>query len=139
MPNLRRNSVISRLPSFSTADAVHLDRAGVGPQQADDVLQEHALARARAADDHQRLGRGHVEAQPVQHHLGAEGLAEIADVDLGILIGHRYLSHRYLGHWYLGHQNSNRVRKKSEIRIAMLATTTAAVVERPTPSAPPVV
>jgi hypothetical protein len=36
-------------------------------------------------------------------------------------------------------QNSNRVRKKSEIRMAMLATTTAAVVERPTPSAPPVV
>ena len=37
------------------------------------------------------------------------------------------------------HQNSNRVRKKSEIRIAIDATTTAAVVERPTPSAPPVV
>ena len=39
----------------------------------------------------------------------------------------------------IGSQNNNRVRKKSEIRIAMLATTTAAVVERPTPSAPPVV
>ena len=37
------------------------------------------------------------------------------------------------------HQNSSRVRKKSEMRMAMLATTTAAVVERPTPSAPPVV
>ena len=37
------------------------------------------------------------------------------------------------------HQNNNRVRKKSEIRIAIDATTTAAVVERPTPSAPPVV
>ena len=38
-----------------------------------------------------------------------------------------------------GHQNSSLVRKKSEIRMAMLATTTAAVVARPTPSAPPVV
>ena len=30
MPNLRRNSVISRLPSVSTVDAVDLDGAGVG-------------------------------------------------------------------------------------------------------------
>src|SRR6185295_15360385 len=37
------------------------------------------------------------------------------------------------------HQNNNRVKKKSEIKIAIDATTTAAVVERPTPSAPPVV
>ena len=36
-------------------------------------------------------------------------------------------------------QNSTLVRKKSAINTAMLASTTAWVVERPTPAAPPVV
>ena len=42
---------------------------------------------------------------------------------------------RALGH--VGAHKSSLVRKKSEIRIAMLASTTERVVARPTPSAPP--
>src|SRR5476649_1424293 len=37
-------------------DAVDLDRSGVGPDEAQDALQQHRLAGARTADHHDRLG-----------------------------------------------------------------------------------
>ena len=70
MPKRRRKSVSSRLRERRQVDAVDATRAGVGPHEPDHVLEHHALAGARAADDHQRLAGEHVEVDGVEHHLG---------------------------------------------------------------------
>ena len=86
MPNLRRNSVISRFQG-GRPRPVHLDRAGVGAEQADDVLEQHALPRARAADDDQRLAGGDVQVHAVEDHLGAEDLWRSRMRILGSAVG----------------------------------------------------
>src|SRR5207237_9259278 len=104
--------------------AVDFDPAGVRPEQRVHVLEQHALARAAAAEDDERLPGEHVEGESPQHGLAPEGLLEpgAADVARG---GH--VSRKSL------------VRKKSETSTVIEAATTVAVVARPTPSAPPVV
>src|SRR5262249_49618765 len=61
--------------------SVHLDVPFVGPHQADDVLQEHALPRAAAAQDHERAARGDVEVEAVEHLLVAQLLLHAAELD----------------------------------------------------------
>ena len=82
MPNLRRNSVISRLPSISTATPSTSTVPASGLSRPMTCFRSTLLPRARAADDDQRLGARHVEVDAVEHHLGAEGLAQAADADL---------------------------------------------------------
>src|SRR5437016_3446889 len=103
--------------------AVHLDLAGVGHEQGVHVLQEHALPRAAPAQHDERLAPEHVEREPAQHGLGAEGLLEAAAADVGPS------AHERRKGW---------VKKKSEMRTVIEAATTVRVVARPTPSAPPV-
>ncbi len=116
--------------------AVDLDRAGVGLQQPDDVLQEHALARPRGADDDHRLALGDVEVDAVQHHLGAERLLETPDGDLRAARGRSAGAGRPSSAGPRTAAWSGRSRRsgwRSRRRPRRL------VVERPTPSAPPVV
>ena len=61
--------------------AVHDDRAAVGLDEADDVLEQHALAGARRAEQGHRLALAHLEVHPVQHHLLAESLVDAAELD----------------------------------------------------------
>src|SRR5439155_2801239 len=103
--------------------AVHLDLAGIGHEERVHVLQEHALARAAPAEHDERLARQHVEREPAQHGLRAEGLLEAAAADVGRCAHER---------------RKSLVRKKSEMRTVIEAATTVRVVARPTPSAPPV-
>ena len=63
--------------------AVDLDRAAVGPHQAEDAFQQHRLAGARAADHDDRFAGRDVEVDAAQHLLGAEGLVDAAQRDLG--------------------------------------------------------
>jgi hypothetical protein len=108
--------------------AVHENPAGVRSDQPDQVLQENALAGAGRPDDDERLAFGDRQVDAVEHRLPVERLAEVLDPDLGVA-ARRGSS--------VGHQNSSFVRKKSARRIERLPPTTARVVERPTPSAPP--
>ena len=62
IPNFRRRHVALAARHRPEVLAVDLDRAGVGLQEADDVLEEDALADARLAEEDERLalldGRG---------------------------------------------------------------------------------
>ena len=129
MPKWRRNSVISRSPSVAEVDAVDLDRAGVGPDQADDVLEQHALAAARAADDHHRLAGARPRDRARRAPPSARTTCEIPR--------RRIFGAGSRGSGRSRHQKRILVRKKSVIRMAIEASTTAWVVARPTPSAPP--
>src|SRR4030095_2416747 len=108
---------------------VHEDLSGIRLDEADDVLEQNALAGSRGADDDQGLTRQDRQVNAVQDGLLPEGLAQALDAQLGLRPARLGLSPAA--------QNSSLVRKKSVRRIARLATTTACVVERPTPSAPP--
>ena len=104
--------------------------------QSDDVLEGDALAGAGAADDDHRLAGLHVDGQVAQHRLAVERLRDLLQRDGGVFARHlrdRLRSNRVC------HQNRILVRKKSVSRMISDALTTALVVERPTPSAPPVV
>ena len=63
--------------------AVDPDRADVGLEQAQDALDQHRLAGARAADDDERPAGRHVEVDALQDPLRPEALGEPADHDLG--------------------------------------------------------
>ena len=96
--------------------AVHDDGAAVRPDEADDVLEQHALAGARWAQQRHRLALAHLEVDPVQHHLLAEALVDVDELD----------------HWL----SRSRVSTVSSTRISTELVTTAVVVDLPTPSAP---
>jgi hypothetical protein len=53
-------------------------------EQPDDVLHQHRLAAARAAEDHRRRPRGEVEVDALQHGVVAEALVELFDADHGL-------------------------------------------------------
>jgi hypothetical protein len=99
--------------------AVDLDRPPIGHKQAEDALEEHRLAGAGLADHRQRLAGRDVEVEPGQHALGAEALVQVANDDAR------------------AHPKAATVMSKFESRMRMKAETTAAVVARPTPAAPP--
>ena len=59
-------------------------RSGSRPvvgEDAEDALQRHRLAGARAADDDEALAGHHPEVDAGEHPLGAEGLAHVAELD----------------------------------------------------------
>jgi capsid protein len=70
-------------PEPGDVDAVHHHRARVGPQQADQVLEQHRLAAAATPDHHHDLAGGDVEIEAAQDRLGAEALAESLHPDHG--------------------------------------------------------
>src|SRR5215475_4184610 len=70
-------------PEAGDVRAVHENGARVRPQETQEVLEEHRLAAAAAADDHHDLGRGHLEIDPPEHGLSAEGLAQTLNADHG--------------------------------------------------------
>jgi len=55
---------------------VDIHRARVRLLQPDDDLQQHTLAGTTAAEHRERFTAGHGQVNPVQDHLGAEGLAQ---------------------------------------------------------------
>src|SRR5262249_33711011 len=63
--------------------AVDEDVAPVRMEEAEEVLEQHRLASAAAADHHHDLPGGHVEVEPAQDGLGAERLLELLDADHG--------------------------------------------------------
>ncbi len=64
-------------------DAVDLDRAGVGLQEAQDALHQHRLAAARAADHDEAFADPHIEIDAVEHELRPERFFQAAHGDLG--------------------------------------------------------
>ena len=56
-------------------------RAEFSREEADEVLEQHALARARAADDGECLARVHREVHVLVDDLGAEGLLQVLEAD----------------------------------------------------------
>ena len=132
MPKRRRKSGISRGVESAQIDAVDLDCALVGREQADHVAQQNALARPGATEQHDRLGFAHVEVDAAQHVLRPEALVHAAQPDLcGLARGQRRSTASHT------HQKSTFVRKKSTMSTVMLPATTARVVDSPTPLAPP--
>src|SRR5207237_1475841 len=113
------------------------DAAGVGRLQAEHVPQRDGLARAGAAEDHQHLAAENGEARAAQHLLRAVGLVDVVELDEGLARHAATFSGRNVRH-YRARRNSF-VRKKSMINTVIAPVTTVLVVERPTPSAPPVV
>jgi hypothetical protein len=73
-PNLRRNFASGWLRQREHVGAVDEDRAAVGAQQAHEVLDEHALAGARRADDHVDLAALDVEVERSSTSLGPNDL-----------------------------------------------------------------
>ena len=58
-------------------------RTAVGPEQAENTFEGDRFARARLADDRDRLALLDRKAQPVEHPMGAEGLGHAVEDDLG--------------------------------------------------------
>ncbi len=63
--------------------AIHDHGAAIGPDQSDDVLEQHALAGAGGAQQRYRLAFAHLEVDPVQHHLFAECLVQCVSSIIG--------------------------------------------------------
>ena len=61
--------------------AVHEDVAGVRIEQADDVLDQHALAGSRRAEHHRDLIVGKAEVEAVENARAAELLDDVDDLD----------------------------------------------------------
>ena len=57
-------------------DPVDPDRAGIGPEQADDALDQHRFAGAGAADDDETLAGAAGDIDAVEHGLAPERLAQ---------------------------------------------------------------
>ena len=57
-------------------DAVDPDRAGIGPEQAEDALDQHRFAGAGAADDDEALAGAAGDIDAVEHALAPERLAQ---------------------------------------------------------------
>jgi hypothetical protein len=55
--------------------ADHLDRAGLGPVQGAEEVQERRLARPRASDDGHELARVHLDRGAVEHAPGGAAAA----------------------------------------------------------------
>src|SRR5690606_7028272 len=104
--------------------AIHQDFARLGPQDAEDALEQNRFAGAGAADDDEALPLLDGEVDAVQHHLGAEPLGDAFDGDLGEA-GVRH------------DPKNSTVMMRLVNRMRMKAETTALVVARPTPAAPP--
>ena len=83
MPNLRRIARQTRGVGAREVLAVHDDVPAVRLDEADQVLEQDALAGARAADDDERLAGHDLELDAAQHLLAAERLPEVDDGDLG--------------------------------------------------------
>src|SRR6266487_1653401 len=104
------------IPTRFRMPADNNDVPGIGLQQPDHVLQRDALPRARVADDHHRLAVLHVERDPREHRLAVEGLVQVGE---------------------LNHRSSTSAQNASSTSSSTAEYTTAWVVLRPTPSAPP--
>ena len=123
--------------------AVHPDLAVVGLLEAVHVPERDGLARAGSAEDHEHLAAHHLEVHVVEHALLAVGLGDVLELDDRSARGVGRPDEAHDGglaerHWNpSGRTRKSFVRKKSDMRTAIEATTTAIVVARPTPSAPP--
>ena len=62
--------------------AIDHDGAGIGDDEANDVLDEDRFAGAGTANDDKRFAGGNFQIDAVEDLLGAKGLAQIADLDL---------------------------------------------------------
>ena len=82
MPNLRMTRRALAVAEADRLLAVDLDRAAVGPHEAEDAFEQHRLAGAGAADHHQRFARRDSRSRPLQHLLRPEGLFDAAQRDL---------------------------------------------------------
>src|SRR6185503_11327609 len=99
--------------------AIDPDLARIGLDQADDVLEQDALAGTRRAEQRHRLADLHFEIHAVQHDVVDEALGDVLQLDAHCAVPRISL-----------------VRIVSSISTVTDAATTACVVARPTPSAP---
>ena len=81
-----RSAYSSRARELGHVEAVDPDLAGIGLEQADDVLDRDRLSGARIADDHHRLALGNVEGEAVEDALGTEGLVDVLELDHGLAV-----------------------------------------------------
>src|SRR6266571_1325779 len=98
---------------------IHPDLTGIRLDEPDDMLEQHALADARGAEQRDRLSDFHKEVHAVEYHVVHEALGDLLQLDAHLAV-----------------PRISFVRIVSSSRIATDAATTACVVERPTPSAP---
>ena len=61
--------------------AVEQDAPRVGTKQADEVLDQHALARAGRADDVEHAARVDRQGHALEHTLGSERLVDVVELD----------------------------------------------------------
>src|SRR5207247_441623 len=80
------------------------------------MLQRHALPRSRIAHDHEGLAVLHLQCEPRQHLLPVECLVQVLKLD---------------------HRSKTMAQKASSTSSSTAEYTTACIVLRPTPSAPP--
>ena len=85
--------------------AVNEHRAAVGPEQGDEVLEQHTLAAAAAPNDHHGFAPFNPQADTIQDEVVAEALFQIPDLD------HNWNMNAIF--------SSTSVRKKLEMRMEM--------------------
>ncbi len=121
------------------------DAALVGPQQAVGELEQHALAHAGGAEQDTRFSRRNGEAHVFQHRRAVKSDGDVLKSDdraCGLLTGWTgpWLDGRgVVAHRYGKRVSRTWVSRKSTKRMSTEDHTTASMVERPTPSVPPVV
>ena len=103
--------------------AADQDLSAIGSEDADDAFQHHGFSGAGTADHHKGAALAHFKVDAVQYMLGAEMLVHRFEHDVGGLHAHS--------------PNSSDVSRKFAARMRMADDTTALVVARPTPCAPP--
>jgi hypothetical protein len=59
---------------------IHQYLPTIGPYEANEVLEEHALPCTTASNDRQNFATPDVEAQAIEHHLAAETFTEITNL-----------------------------------------------------------
>src|SRR5450759_5123637 len=124
-------------------DAVHPDLARVRLFEPVHVPERHGLARAGPPEDHEHLSALNDEVHRVEDAARAIRFDDALEFDDGRAWGPvglhephgRFAERRHLSP--SGRTMKSFVRKKSDTRTTIEETTTAIVVARPTPSAPP--
>src|SRR5690606_458820 len=124
--------------------AVEEDRSAVGAEQADQALEQHALARARSADHRERLPTSNGKVEALVDDVLAEGLPQVLEPNQFLARAGAKLVPGEGFETGLGGGNVHRVRRSWVRRRSATSTPTAematvSVVARPTPSVPPVV
>jgi len=120
--------------------AEEMNRAGLRGKKSNDEFQQDAFAHSGRAEQNARFGGRDGKADVLKDWRSVEGYGNTAQIDHGTGVLVRSLARRCGSMAHVGKtERSTCVIRKSTAMISTDDVTTAEIVDRPTPSVPPVV